>query len=215
LKKIKIILTSLALTISLSSSAQLNPIKDLFFSIWYNCPYTFFFLSWTKPDASLTDTLVGYNIYINNNLYRFYTDTIAAHNVPQDTTLGGDKFLIYATQTYIHVTAVYNSKHIESTYNDSAFCGGTMGVEDDFENKIINIYPNPINNKSFININSPKRQIKYYTIVNSSGQLVKQTFVESTEVIINPDEIKLEQGLFILQVFGDNYCVTKKMLKIE
>jgi hypothetical protein len=215
MRTIKTTMTFLLLSISLTSYSQLNPIKNLYFYEWYSIPNTFYILHWTPPDISLADTLVGYNIYSGNDLYRFYTDTIAGHTIPQDTSFGGEYFLFFAGGSYIHVTAVYNSNHIESIYNDSAYSGGLMTGLNNLESEIIRIEPNPVNDNSIIHLYFPVRKIEYITIYNSSGKLIKRIFLTSNSAFIRVSDLNLTSDLYFLIVKDEAYCKTVKFIKIE
>lgn len=216
MKKIKIALTIVLLTINIISSAQLNPIKDLYWHHWYSMPYNFYELSWSKPDTSLTDTLVGYNIYRDNILYRFQTSIGAYHTFPQDTSFGGEAFVsTYGGPFYIHVSAVYNSNHIESIYNDSALCYGAAMGQIEFEKDNVVSFPNPVNNNSIIQVNFTDGKTRYISIFNSSGQLINKTFPVSNEGFINVCDLNLKNDLYFFIIYGDNYYVTKKFIKVE
>ena len=216
MKNSRIALTLFVMTISFTSFAQLNPIKSLYWHHWYDMPCNFYELSWAKPDTSLTDTLVGYNIYRNNVLYRFQTFIGANHTFNQDTLFGGEAFVYsFSPPFYIHVTAVYNSNHIESIYNDSALCeGGFVGINDKADENIT-FYPNPIKDNSVIHINFPGRKIEYISIISLSGQLITKTFLESNEANISVRDLNLKNDLYILFVYGDNLCVSKEFIKTD
>lgn len=54
--------------------AQYNPIQNLSWSHGYDYPHNCFSLSWTAPELS-NDSLIGYNIYRNDSLYLFTSET--------------------------------------------------------------------------------------------------------------------------------------------
>ena len=126
--KIKLITLILATFLSFSGKAQLNPINNLSFTHTYVMPYNCFSLSWELPELSVTDSLVGYNIYRNNDLYEFTTEMY--HSCSPCFGLQVVPFCEFMNYNwgdfYIHVTAVYNSIHRESIYNDSVNFGGIM-----------------------------------------------------------------------------------------
>lgn len=213
MKTIKFILTFFLLSTSLTGYSQLNPIKNLYWNHWYENPNNFYILKWSPPDTSLTDTLVGYNIYRNNILYRFYTDTIAKHIIPQDTSFGGEDFVhTYGGPFYIYVTAVYNSNHLESMYNDSALCYGAAVSLNDIKMEIIRIYPNPFTTQTTLQID---KELPFATIAvyNSFGQQVKQiNNITGQSVIISRDN--LPNGLYFLKLTKDNEIIDTRKIVI-
>ncbi|MBU0765564.1 MAG: T9SS type A sorting domain-containing protein [Bacteroidetes bacterium] len=215
MKTIKITMTFLLMSFGLTGYSQLNPITNLSWNHWYSMPYNFYELYWASPEPS-NDTLIGYNIYRDSELYRFQTTIGASHIIHQDTSFGGEAFVhTFDGAFYIHVTAVYNSNHIESIYNDSALCGGAMMNINNLENEKIIIVPHPINDNSIIHINFPDRKIEYITIISPSGQLISKIIIESNEAIIKVSDMNLKDDLYFLLVYGDNYFVTRKFVKIK
>lgn len=195
--------------ISLSSYSQFHPIKNLSWSQWYNYPNNFYTLKWSPPDTSFNDTLIGYNIYRNNELYRFWPDTIAQHIIPQDTSFGGDEFLYLneGAEFFIHVTAVYNFNHIESIYNDSALCHGAALKIVDIKEELIRIYPNPFSTVVFINSSI---RIKSVEIYNAQGVVIKR--IECSPIfdlkIETSDLIKGTYFIRVVDEWGDFYTYT-------
>jgi len=125
MKKTILILT-LNVIVTFTSFGQLNPVRKIYWVTSFSsveqaiCDT----LSWNKPIPSLTDTLVGYNIYQSEHLYGFTTDTIHfCHSCFYDNSSPFCDFTNYQGlgYWYIHVTAVYNKSHTESTYNDSIY----------------------------------------------------------------------------------------------
>ena len=108
-----------------SSFAQLNPIQNLDLDHWYIYPNNYFILSWEEPDPS-EDTLMGYNVYRENDLYCF-TSELSLYHTPGASNCGED-FLIYGggISFDIHVTAVYNSTLEESDYFETVHCDGFL-----------------------------------------------------------------------------------------
>ncbi len=213
MKTTKVILTFFLLSASLTGYSQLNPIKNLYWNHWYENPNNFYILKWSPPDTSLTDTLVGYNIYRNNILYRFYTDTIAQHIIPQDTSFGGEDFVYtYGGAFYIHVTAVYNSNHLESMYNDSALCYGAAVGLNDIEMEIIRIYPNPFSTQTNLQIN---KELQFATIIvyNAFEYQVKQINNITGQSVIIPRD-NLPDGLYFIKLTQENKIIDIKKIVI-
>ncbi|MES2593443.1 MAG: aryl-sulfate sulfotransferase [Bacteroidota bacterium] len=94
---------------------------------------------------------------------------------------------------------------IENTNPVSASCSLTMGVEDNFQENIIVISPNPFTNKIVVKGVSGE---EYYSIVNVFGQNVwcgKQIEQEGFSYLV--------KGLYFLNVFKNNYKQTIKLIK--
>jgi hypothetical protein len=126
MKKTILILT-LNVIVTFTLFGQVNPIRNLNWALSF-APITQAMccdsLSWNEPIPSLTDTLVGYNIYQSNHLFEFTIDTLNFCNpCTGETSSTFCNFMNYIGPGYwyIHVTAVYNQAHIESTYNDSIY----------------------------------------------------------------------------------------------
>lgn len=210
MKTKKIILTSFLLSVGLIGFSQLNPIKNLSFSHWYVCPNNFFKLEWSPPDSSLTDTLVGYNIYRDTVLYRFYTNTIISRTIAQDTTFAD--FINIVDGFSIHVTAVYNSNHVESIYNDSARCGGILIKINEYKNETVSMYPNPFNTQTTLQLN---RNLQHATlsIYNTFGQEIKQINTISGQSV-TIERNNLPCGWYILKLTEDNKIIAIEKLLI-
>jgi hypothetical protein len=134
------------------------------------CPNNFFRLTWEPPSAS-QDTLIGYNVYREDELYRFQTETILNHeesgggNCPEDFVMynGGQAF-------WIHVTAIYNSTQLESDYIDSVYCYGfAIRIEERRQSNLI-LHPNPTTGKIKVDI----KEIKRILIIDQTGKIIKE-----------------------------------------
>jgi hypothetical protein len=151
-------------------NAQLNPVNNLQWEHWYIQPYNYFDLWWEQPDSTL-DTLVGYNIYRESELYRFQIET-SLYNTPAHSNCGED-FLDYGGGGFwIHVNAVYNSTLEESNYVDSIYCYGlAVGIEENYYQAFI-AYPNPFTTSTTIEYELTEPTHVHLTIYNSIGEMV-------------------------------------------
>jgi hypothetical protein len=153
------------------SFAQLNPINNLNYTHTYDYPppANWYTLQWEIPNPSI-DTLVGYNIYGGNELYKFQT-YIGINCLDYDST-DCDFFLNFLTigEDYMKVTALYNSSNEESIANDSIlFEGPSQKILNNLYKNTINIFPNPAT--SFITINIKEGiPIEEVIIYNHLGQ---------------------------------------------
>ncbi|MEN9323379.1 MAG: hypothetical protein RL699_1159 [Bacteroidota bacterium] len=155
--------------------AQLNPVQNLSWMHYYDYPNNFYELQWEAP-AQPHDELLGYNVYRNNELYRFQTET-SVYNL--NTPLFGivtnctNDFLYFNIQGQpspngfdMHVTAVYNSG--ESDYLQTEHCVGPLLASTNFTPKQTLVYPNPTSGVLYLN-NQKYTEVLVY---NTSGQVV-------------------------------------------
>jgi hypothetical protein len=223
--KIKIILNSYPMqkflllcvfsTLVFTANAQHNPVKNLKFYSWYVSPFNCFELSWSAPDSSQTDTLIGYNIYRNNKLYAFTKDKgISSNRCIGDTSKKYVDFMSFPTRPfYIHVTAVYNVKHIESVYSDSAKCDGALtGITKNNESRKFSIYPQPFFISTILQSNIILKEADL-RIYNATGILVKEMKNINGETIsIQRDN--LAAGFYFIQLWQNNDLIGKEQLII-
>ena len=201
----KLTLTILiCITIILKLFGQLNPINNLDWQHWYVCPNNFFRLTWEPPNTS-QDTLIGYNVYRENELYRFQTETILNHeeygggNCPENFVWynGGQDF-------WIHVTAVYNSTLLESDYIDSVYCFGfAIGIEEEKQSNL-NLFPNPTTGKIKVDI---QKNIKRILIINQTGKIIKEN-KEKTEI----DFSNFPKGIYFVKVITEQGEFVEKII---
>jgi len=166
-----------SLVFLINTYGQLNPVNNLAWQHWYTMPNNFFRLTWAPPDSS-QDTLVGYNVYRENELFRFQTDNFLNH---EEYGIGnvGDTFITYNYLGFwMHVTAVYNNTHTESGYIDSAHCDGVAIGINEPKNISKLIYPNPAKEK-VIFLSPDKAQ--HIEIYNSDGKIL-QKFKQTGEI---------------------------------
>ena len=151
-------------------NAQLNSVNNLQWEHWYIQPYNYFDLWWEQPDSTL-DTLVGYNIYRESDLYRFQTET-RLYNTPAHSNCGED-FLDYGGGGFwIHVNAVYNSTLEESIYVDSVYCYGlAVGIEENYY-QAFRAYPNPFTTSTTIEYQLTDPSRVQLSIYNTIGEQV-------------------------------------------
>jgi len=200
MKKITLLLT-IILIASLQSFCQLNPINNLYWNHWYVCPNNYFILTWGTPDPG-SDTLMGYNVYRNNELYRFQTETILNHE-----EYGGncnEDFIAYNSGDFwIHVTALYNSSYEESIYLDSAYCDGILIGVNEKQNLKKHLYPNP--SYGIVHVSLPDVKIIY--IADQTGRITRK---------INNDEIidlrSYPQGIYYIRLITDRETYCEKVL---
>jgi SprB repeat/Secretion system C-terminal sorting domain len=197
-------------------SCPFAPIKNLQFNCKYQTPHNCFSLSWSPPNSSLTDTLVGYNIYRNNSLYLFTTG-LGIYCDPcigsTNTTYCG--FMYNPTFFYIHVSAVYNKSHIESAYKDSINnpgCGLIVGVQENTNHNKFQIFPNPFSVQTDIRTENILANATLI-LLNSFGQVVKQIDnLFGQEIILHRDN--LPSGLYFVRLIEGNKTIVADKLVI-
>lgn len=146
--KVIILFTTIFFTCILQSNGQINPILNLTWEHYYIMPNNYFELSWEEPESP-HDELIGYNVYRENELYRFQTET-SLYNLEQGSNCDVD-FLVYnAGGFYAHVTAVYNPGPVESSYTETVYIEEAMINVADYKKQKTLVYPNPTNGILFI-----------------------------------------------------------------
>jgi hypothetical protein len=175
----------LSLLVSLTVQGQLNPIKNLHWTHTYLNPMNCFNLSWSKPDSSLTDTLLGYKIYRDDSLYIFTTDLYHECDPcigAPDSIFPFCDFLSYngGFGFSIHVTALYDHNDIESIYDTIIYDGGYMVGIKNISNKELNV--------SNIFQNNSSMTIELNQTIDSGLLLISNCLGQETEKIF------LQQG---------------------
>jgi hypothetical protein len=203
----------LNVVIVITAMGQLNPIKNFYFNHTYDMPNNCFYLSWSKPDTSLTDTLVGYNIYHDDSLFTFTTELyhscnpcIGAPIVPFCNFINYNMGMFY-----VHVTAVYNSNSLESTYNDSADFGGYWIGISEIQSPVLTI-SNVVQKSSLLKIELNKNvENGELIITNILGQTIKIIQLNDQN-IITISTFNYTTGLYFLKLLTNENNLTKKIL---
>jgi len=197
--------------------AQLNPINNLEFeqSIGYGCPYSnCFTLTWGDPDIS-GDTLVGYNIYRDNVLYRFqdYSQISCIDGPPPPCP---DADFISFDQFWIKVTAVYNSSLAESIANDSIYFMGIVTNIDIKHKEKFEIANNPVIKGNGINIkllDEINKNVEI-SVVDYQGQKIKNLPITRDRNFIEISTDRLNTGIYIIVLSYEGTMVSKKIMII-
>ncbi len=193
----------IGITAIFQSFGQLNPIHNFNWEHWYVCPVNYFRLTWDIPNPS-QDTLIGYNIYRDTELYRFQTDTILNYE-PSGGNCGEDFFYYGVDGFWCHITAVYNSAMLQSGYYDSAFVLQLISGSEDVKQSKSNLFPNPTTGKFIIDI----RNVKRVFVIDETGKILKEN-IEKTEI----DLSNLPKGIYFIKVItGQGELVEKIILE--
>lgn len=196
------------LSLALSAPAQYNEIKNLSFSQWYDYPYNFFTLNWDAPSPG-NDTLMGYAIYRNNELYRIQADNFLYH-LPTSSN-SSDTFLSFNNSSfYIHVTAIYNHDSMESVYVDSTLCYGlalSVALEPNIENPSIQ---SAICQSTISILNN---QVCDYKIIDLNGRTIMKGATQQSK-LAELNISKLSPGYYILVLKLTKKPLSFKIIKI-
>jgi len=192
----------LFITLVLKTFGQLNPINDITWDQWYITPNNYFDLNWESPDPSV-DTLLGYNIYRNNDLYRFQTETRLFHTQNEENC--SEDFLFYENpgSFWIHITAVYNSSYDESVYYDSVYSKEPAVSIEEFDLSNKKVFPNPTNGK----VNIKYKNVKSILLFNLKGDLIKE-YKSQYKINIST----LPKGIYMVRVITENGCFANKIV---
>jgi hypothetical protein len=194
---------------------QFNPIKNLQFGNFYQTPYNCYSLSWSPPDTSLVDTLIGYNIFRDDSLYSFTTSTShSCYPCIGDTNSSFCDFMMYNDGLfYMHVTAVYNSSMTESLYNDSVYFGGIVIGLNEMKNKFsVSVSPNPFSTETILQTNQNFKNASLI-MYNSLGLEVRQ-LRNINEHNITIFRENLPCGLYFIRLTENNKTIAMEKVVI-
>ena len=197
---------------------QLNPIKNLVFKqqhvMFSSCPsFNCIELTWNQPDVSVTDNLVGYNIYRNDILWRFQTYIGFMCNeigCPDSN----DDFLNFGGPFTITVKAVYNYNHNESIANESAYCAGiATEIKGNIFDKIF-IMKNPVLKGDDICISIPDNLNEDYNIqiVSILGQFMSITNMSRDNNIIKIKTNNFNSGIYQILLSFNKQIISRKII---
>ena len=192
----------ISLAVIFQTFGQLNPVNNFNWEHWYVCPENYFRLTWDPPNTS-QDTLIGYNIYRDAELYRFQTDTILNYEAFGGNC--GEDFFGYggAEGFWCHITAVYNSAMLQSGYNDSAFVMQLISGTEEIKQSKPNLFPNPTTGK----LNIDLQDIKRVFVINESGKILQES-LEKTEI----DLSNLPKGIYFIKVIAEQGELVEKII---
>lgn len=206
MKKKILLFIFLICSFSFNLFGQNNPVENLTWSQYYEFPNNFFQLNWDEP-AQPHGALIGYNIYRNDELYRFQTDT-TLYNIYTEifgiVTNCGEEFLIYNDGPFIiHVTAVYIPGEIESNYLQTAYCYGFALNNNNFEGKKVVLFPNPTSGV----LNIGNENLEKIVVYDISGKVVSQ-FEPNPQI----DLSNLSKGIYIIKLFSNKEIIVDKIV---
>lgn len=200
------------LAIVSKSFGQNNPIENLTWSQSYENMQNYFQLSWEEP-AQPHNELLGYNIYRNNELYRFQTETSLynqytfvygfVYNCGADFLLYDNQQQAYTDGFDIHVTAVYNQEPAESNYLQTVHSFGAALTTTNFTQEKVILFPNPTSGELTIgNLNLEK-----IILYDLAGKEIK-VFAPTTQI----DLSDLSKGFYIIKLFSEDKIIIDKIV---
>ncbi len=215
-----ITLTVLLIAFCFSLKAQLNPVKNLSWlqhdnmSVPYNClSVNCFAVSWSKPDIS-TDTLVGYELFRNDSLFAFTTDTVVACTGYAQCYYPGF-FEFSSWPFWVKVLAIYNHDSIKSSADDSIHVHNiAIGIKEN-NVELLNVINNPIRvgENIYLRFTENENKKDIIRIISLQGQLMKQCAVEySSNNIISVSTSSLSSGMFFITLISENKTLTRKLI---
>lgn len=198
-----IILTlAISLTFVFQSIGQINLVNNLSWDQWYEFQNNYFTLEWEEPDLP-HDELIGYNVYRENELFIFVTET-SIFNIEQGSNCGGEDFLFYGNGDGFtaYVRAVYNPGQIESTAQEIQINGPLLNID----NNIIvenTLYPNPTSGI----LNVKNYDLSEILIFDITGKLIKE--YEPNPII---DLSTISKGIYIVKLISDKGITLKRVI---
>jgi len=198
----KILLIGILLMIGVESFGQINPVVNLTWDQYYISPNNFFILEWEEPESP-HDELIGYNVYREDELYRFQTEKVL-YNLEQGSNCEED-FLFFNNGEgfFAHVTAVYDPGAIESGYIQTVYVEGPLLNIEEFEKNAVRIYPNPTSGLIYIDA----ADVTKVQVFDISGKIIKE--IKNTAQI---DVSGIAQGIYLLKLFVNEGTVTHKII---
>lgn len=216
MKTKKITLLTLFMIINISVFAQLNPINNLYYVQTYHfpsyCPScNCFELTWDAPIAS-NDTLQGYNVYKDQTLYLFTTQTQLScfETIPcaYPDFYDGLPF-------WIKIKAIYNHDNVESIANDSVHIYQlAINIEELNRNDFV-VLNNPVKAGEnigllFPTVSSNKCILK---VVSPNGMTIKQYDLKNvSNSLVNISTTGLSDGLYIITLQLDSKTLSTKLI---
>lgn len=183
-------------------SAQINPVQNLEWEQGYYEMQNIYFLTWEEPYQP-HDELIGYNIYREDELYQFQTET-GLSCYPDFGLDEGCGFLDFNDGLpFIGFVAAVYKDGIESEYVPFEVYGYAIGLNE-IETHNFSIFPNPVQNTLYF-----KKKAFNISIFDMNGKLVK-TVAEAESIKLN----ELATGNYIVRYSDkEGNLFHKRMIK--
>ena len=149
-------------------------------------------VTWEAPEKG---NPIGYNIFVNNELVLENTTELSYN------TTSNDKLF------FVEVVALYeNGKTSVGVAKKYAY--GDNIIED--KEVRCNIYPNPANDRLFIEAESEINEVAIYTI---TGVIVGQQTTDNGQQSLSIDLSKLNAGIYIVKINTEKGNIVKQIIK--
>ena len=205
--KTKLLIFAFFTTFSFYTFGQNNPVQNLTFTQSYENMHNLFDLDWDEPTQPHNE-LIGYNIYRDNELYRFQTEnTLYYLYAPLYGYVSNDTgaFLMYGNGSgfEIHVTAVYNPGQIESNYLQTVYSSGAALTTNNFTQGKSVIFPNPTDGM----LNIDNENLEKIVLYDISGKIISE-FAPVSQI----DLSTLTKGVYIIKLYSEKEITTNKIV---
>ncbi len=205
--KTKLLILAFFTTFSFNTFGQNNPVQNLTFTQSYENMHNLFELDWDEPDQPHNE-LIGYNIYRDNEFYRFQTEkTLYYIYAPLYGYVSNDtgEFLLYSNGSGfdIHVTAVYNPGQIESNYLQTVHSTGVALNTTNFTQSKSVIFPNPTNGM----LNIENKDLEKIVLYDISGKIISE-FAPVSQI----DLSTVTKGIYIIKLYSEKEIITNKLV---
>lgn len=205
MKKITYLLVFL-LSFITKLNGQINPVQNLTYTQTYQSPYNFFELNWEEP-AQPHNLLIGYNIYRDNEFYRFQTET-TLYNLYNPmygfVSNCGIDFLEYNVPNgfLVHVKAVYEGQ-IESSFIETASVNPPALINEEFDRQNVLLYPNPT--KGILNIEN--LNLEKIVVCEIYGKELME-FKPNSQI----DLSNFSKGIYLIKLISKSKIVVEKIV---
>ena len=150
-------------------------------------------ISWEAPEQGVP---TGYNVFVN--------DDLVAENITETSYT----FKSGKNKNIVEVFALYNEK---SSVGVSLFIETEKGTGiADVETQSISIYPNPANDRLFIEAESEINEVVVYTI---TGVIVGQQSTVNRQQTLTIDLSELKSGVYFVKIVTENGEMVKRFIK--
>lgn len=158
-------------------------------------------LSW---NASSDTEIIGYHVYKSStefgNYIKLTSTPITSLNYTDSSFAPTDWYQIKAIKLQTTGSGVFLNPSIGISNNVSNL------TSEKFNPELVSIYPNP--SEEIINLITSEK-INSYKIFDLQGKLIEENTVQNNQLNIK----KLENGIYLLQLYLDKNIVSKKIIK--
>ena len=151
-------------------------------------------INWEAPEQG---TPVGYNVFVNNIL--------VAEKITETSYIIAEN-----GNAMIEVFALYENETTSVGVTLFAEIENGEGITDVEESQSISIYPNPANDRLFIEAESEINEVVVYTI---TGVIVGQQSTVNSQQTLTIDLSELKSGVYFVKIVTENGEMVKRFIK--